>query len=97
LTNLIPKLKSLTGKQGCHDTGSDLGHRLAQKFGVDIKKNLITVLEDIRLRNITQIAVTGDIAENDECVWFFDTIKEYGFEMHLVLGNHDNPSAMELA
>ena len=63
-----------------------------------IKKNLITVLEDIRLRNITQIAVTGDIAEkNDECAWFFDTIKEYGFEMHPVLENHDNPSAMELA
>ena len=79
-----------------HITDIHLGHRFEQKFGVDIKKNLITVLEDVCLRNISQIAVTGDIAEDDESAWFFDTIEEYGFEMHFVLGNHDNPQAMEL-
>ena len=79
-----------------HITDIHLGHRFEQKFGVDIKKNLITVLEDVCLRNISQIAVTGDIAEDDESAWFFDTIEEYGFEMHFVLGNHDNPQVMGL-
>ncbi|UOM52394.1 metallophosphoesterase [Sphaerochaeta associata] len=79
-----------------HLTDIHLGHRFAEKFGVDSKKNLITVLQDIRLRGITHLAVTGDIAEDEEAPWFFKTIKEYGFQTYITLGNHDNPQAMEL-
>lgn len=77
-------------------TDMHLGHRLAQPYGVDIRKNLITVLEDIQRRGIKDLVCTGDIAEDEEAPWFFQTIKEYGFQMHLVLGNHDTLSVMEL-
>lgn len=80
-----------------HITDIHLGHRFAQKFGVDIQRNFITVLEDIKRRGITEVVCTGDIAEDEMASWFFDTIKEYGFLTHIVLGNHDNPVIMELS
>ncbi len=77
-------------------TDIHLGHRWAQRFGVDIKRNLIMVLDDIRRRGITEVVATGDIAEEEQASWFFNTIREYGLSVHIVLGNHDNPQAMEL-
>src|SRR5688572_27391928 len=54
---------------------------------VDPKKNLETVLEDLTLRNITEIIFGGDIGDAKAHPIFFQALKPYAF--HLILGNHD--------
>lgn len=92
----IPDRQARIAVTFAHLTDIHLGHHFAEKFGVDSKKNLMTVLQDVRLRGITHLAVTGDIAEDEEAPWFFKTLKEYGFQTYITLGNHDNLQAMEL-
>ncbi len=53
------------------------------------RENLRIVLRDIADRGIEDIVFGGDIGAPDASRFFFGSIREMNFRLHLVLGNHD--------
>lgn len=68
-------------------TDLHLDEAFTKEQGVEARKNLRTVLRDIKLHGISEVVCTGDIGENDAVPYFFDQLK--GHSLALTLGNHD--------
>ncbi|MFI1770256.1 metallophosphoesterase family protein [Thalassobellus citreus] len=59
---------------------------------VNTKENWKKIIEDLKSKKISRIVLGGDIAVNKSLDFFFKTLK--GFDFDLILGNHDNYSAI---
>jgi Icc-related predicted phosphoesterase len=77
-------------------TDSHLGQELQTGKGISYvpnpvahTANLKTVLDDVAARGIKEIVFGGDIGVVEMNKYFFDTIKERGLSLWMVLGNHD--------
>lgn len=56
------------------------------------KENFRTVLNDIVKKGISEVVFGGDIGSPESNKWFFDIINQYGFNLQIILGNHDSYS-----
>ncbi|WP_315832879.1 metallophosphoesterase family protein [Bradyrhizobium prioriisuperbiae] len=56
------------------------------------RANLKTIFDDLVARRITRLVFGGDIGTAASNPWFFAQIAAYGFDLRLVLGNHDTAS-----
>lgn len=70
-----------------HITDLHLDEDFPQEQGVDTRKNLEIILNDIRNKELTHIICTGDIGESQSIPYFINRVKDYLFT--LTLGNHD--------
>ena len=74
-------------------TDIHLNEDFPKQSGVDPEKNLQTVLEDIRKREIKDIVFGGDIGDASAHPFFFNALKD--FNLNLVIGNHDKYSEVK--
>lgn len=70
-----------------HITDSHLDEELPTKNGVQTRKHLNAVLNDIKKENITEVICTGDIGKGNGITHFFEQLKP--FSLSITLGNHD--------
>ena len=70
-----------------HITDLHLDEKLPTKNGVQTRKQLLAVLEDIKREEIDHVICTGDIGEKKGIPYFFEQLK--GFSLSITLGNHD--------
>lgn len=83
-------------KRIAHITDTHLDESTPRKNGIDTRKNWKQILNDVASRNIEEIVFAGDIGETETYPWFFDSIKDYNFDLKITLGNHDSfPDAMK--
>lgn len=75
-------------KQIAYITDAHLDDNFPIEAGVNPRKNLETILADVRDRNIRNIIIGGDIGEPVSHSWFFGLVN--GFTMDITLGNHDS-------
>lgn len=68
-------------------TDTHLDEDYPAQHGVDARKNLQAILQDLAAKNIREIIFGGDIGAPSSNQWFFDRLK--AFELKVVLGNHD--------
>lgn len=54
------------------------------------KENFKIILNDIVEKGILDVVFGGDIGSPESNQWFFETIKEYGLTLKIILGNHDS-------
>lgn len=73
-----------------HITDTHLGDTTPAQFGIDARKNLAHVLDDIALQNIDSLVFGGDITASSEYEWFFSRLQHYCLDFKAVLGNHDD-------
>jgi 3',5'-cyclic AMP phosphodiesterase CpdA len=59
------------------------------KYGVDSRKNLLTILNDIRNSGVNEIIFGGDIGFHTAHEWFFNELKAVSIKLNITLGNHD--------
>lgn len=71
-------------------TDTHLGDKTPASYGIDARKNLETVLEDIAHQNIDGLIFGGDITEPEEYQWFFSRLEQAHPDYKAVLGNHDD-------
>nr|AOR51036.1 metallophosphoesterase [uncultured bacterium pAX1] len=65
---------------------------LAREFQIDARKNIESALSLAQCRGISEVILTGDLGAPESAPWLFETIKGYGFDFQVALGNHDNPA-----
>ncbi len=65
---------------------------LAQRAGIDARRNLENTLNLAHGRGISEVILTGDLGEPGSALWLFDMLRSRGFGFHIVLGNHDQIS-----
>lgn len=63
-----------------------MDEQFPKDFGVDARRNLKLILEDVRRKNISEIIIGGDMGETT-AKEFFELLKDY--TLHVTLGNHD--------
>jgi Icc protein len=63
---------------------------LAVEYSVDARKNFLTIMEDIKSKNIDRIILTGDLGDPNTTGFIFDIVKQSKSQYDFVLGNHDN-------
>jgi 3',5'-cyclic AMP phosphodiesterase CpdA len=85
-----------------HITDTHLGQKLAPGGSVksgrigyeadpeEHKDNLKRILAELRKRSVNDIIFGGDIGTSATHKWFFGLIRAHGFNLRLVLGNHDS-------
>lgn len=57
---------------------------------LDARARTLAVLDELHRQEITELLVTGDIAETRSgAEWFLEQLAQRGFQAHLILGNHD--------
>lgn len=74
-------------KQIAYITDVHLEEQFPKDFGVDARRNLKLILEDVRKKNITEIIIGGDMGETT-AKEFFELLED--FTLHVTLGNHDD-------
>jgi 3',5'-cyclic AMP phosphodiesterase CpdA len=62
---------------------------LAKEFHIDARKNFETILSLAQSRGVSSAILTGDLGAPESAPWLFETLKAYGFDFQIVLGNHD--------
>ena len=62
---------------------------LADYYHIDSRKNLLAILDDAKLRKISNIVFTGDIGNRKSIPWLIEKIVEYDFSVDITFGNHD--------
>ncbi|MBN1497927.1 MAG: metallophosphoesterase [Spirochaetes bacterium] len=72
-----------------HITDLHLDDSLAKRCGIDARKNIQQILNDIRSRGIGTLVMTGDFGSSDSLGWLFDLIRSLGMAHYITLGNHD--------
>ena len=70
-----------------HVTDLHLNEAYFTDQGADPWQNWSNILKDIRGREIDKVFVTGDIGEASAYEAFFESIKEFDFQV--LMGNHD--------
>ena len=78
-------------------TDLHLDHKLEGKFGIDTRKNLLAVLDDIGRRSVDEIILTGDLAEDSGIDWLMKTLNELNISYSYIFGNHDERSRYPLS
>lgn len=73
-------------KKIAYITDIHMDEQFPKDYGVDARRNLKLILEDVRKRNISEIIIGGDMGETT-AMEFFETLKDY--TLHVTLGNHD--------
>ena len=62
-------------------------------LGVNARRNLQVVVDDVRRRGLTEIVFGGDLGENESNEWLFGQLAD--LDISLVLGNHDELRSIE--
>jgi Icc protein len=73
-------------KRIAYITDIHMEEQFPKDFGVDARRNLKLILEDVRKRNISEIIIGGDMGETT-AKEFFELLEDY--TLHVTLGNHD--------
>jgi len=71
-------------------TDTHLGDSTPASYGINARKNLETVLEDISWQRVDSIVFGGDITESSEYKWFFSRLETACPDYKVLLGNHDD-------
>lgn len=71
-----------------HITDSHLDEEFPTEHGIQTRRRLDIVLEDIEREGVTEIVCTGDIGENEGITYFFEQTKM--MDLTITLGNHDS-------
>lgn len=66
-----------------------LDHRQSNEMGIDTRRNFEKIIDDVRKRNVDEIILTGDLAEDSAVEWFFKKLNELKKKYSYVFGNHD--------
>jgi Icc protein len=74
-------------KRIAYITDVHMEEQFPKDFGVDARRNLKLILEDVRKRDISEIIIGGDMGETT-AMEFFELLKD--FTLHATLGNHDD-------
>ncbi len=77
-----------------HVTDLHIRDFLADCYGIDTERNVLAVLHSIKDRGIPEVALTGDLGEPEWYPWLFDTIRDFGFDLRVIPGNHDVPKEL---
>lgn len=77
-------------KRIAHITDTHLDDPTALSRGIDPRKNIIAVLEDVAAGKIDDIVFTGDIGKAESYQWLFEKLEQYKPGFKAILGNHDD-------
>lgn len=80
-------------KKLAHITDTHFDEQFPIENGVNAKENWEIILNDVLKRGIDYIVFTGDIGTEESNRWFFESIKKYNLDYHVILGNHDTFSS----
>ncbi len=73
-------------------TDLHIDNAIAELKLIDSRAHVLAVLDALQAQNITQLIVSGDIAETRSGTeWFLEQIRQRGFDAQIMLGNHDQP------
>jgi len=72
-----------------HITDTHLGDPTVLDRGINPKKNLKAVLENIALDKFDDLVITGDLAVKEDLEWLFTKLEDYKPGFKITLGNHD--------
>jgi len=101
IRSLPGKRTTMTKKVVAHFTDTHLGQKLLMggamggdkmRYDDEPKKHqdrLLSVLDDIASRGITDVIFGGDIGTNGSVPGFFELLNGYNFTTSIILGNHD--------
>ncbi len=82
-------------KKLAHITDLHIDDFLAREFKIDARNNFENTLRLAHSRGISDVILTGDLGAPEAHDWIFETIRSYGFDVHLALGNHDDRSGFQ--
>ncbi len=63
---------------------------MTRDAGVDGRRNVARILEDVEKRGIVDLVLTGDIGEVDSHQWLMESISMHNLNPLFTLGNHDD-------
>ena len=72
-----------------HITDIHLDEDFPREHGVESTENWKRIMEDVTIRNITDIVFGGDIGSPESNAWFFESVQQNNLRLHISLGNHD--------
>lgn len=71
-------------------TDLHIDNEVAELQHLDARARTLAVLDELHRQKITELFVTGDIAETHSgAEWFVEQLAQRGFQARLLMGNHD--------
>jgi 3',5'-cyclic AMP phosphodiesterase CpdA len=62
---------------------------LAVNFKIDARTHFRNALAMAQSRGVSTVVLTGDLGAPESLDWVFESVRECGFELFVMLGNHD--------
>ncbi|MEM1217336.1 MAG: metallophosphoesterase [Bacteroidota bacterium] len=79
-------------------TDLHIGERGEDTFGVDVRANFISILQEIKRNKPDHIVLTGDLCFNtgqlETYQWIYDQMQALGVPYSVIPGNHDDSNQM---
>lgn len=79
-------------------TDLHIGQEGEYTYGVDVRKNFLSILEHIKARNPDHLIISGDLCYHDgerlTYEWMKALLESTGIPFSIISGNHDDPKSL---
>ena len=79
-------------------TDLHLGQEGEYTYGIDVRKNFLSILEHIKEREPDHLIISGDLCylngERPTYEWIKPLLEETGIPFSIISGNHDDPASL---